>query len=185
VQSVATIYVGANIRYHHATEYTTMDSISVGYLNCRLETHAEGVHASSSAQASSSSSWEPSSNAAACPTPCRVATIDATSCLSAHSDVVPCRRCRSTPWSDAPGSTSRACSGSCLCSPTVFLDLPCRSFSPCLLFCCPALCSLLTMYLFLLDVDQVLRRALPLWVENQALVVFGLGKYASPCLEQG
>lgn len=84
--------------------------------------------------------------------PSRIAAADTSSSLPAYSDIISCRRCRSTPRS-APAPAPRAwfcCSFGPL---TVFFNLPGCRFSPCLLFSCATLCSLLTMRLLFFDIN--------------------------------
>lgn len=46
------------------------------------------------------------------------------------------------------------------------------------------MCCLLTLYFLVLYIYKILTRSLPLWIQNEALVVLGLGKNAGPCLKQ-
>jgi hypothetical protein len=41
-------------------------------------------------------------------------------------------------------------------------------------FCFPALGRLLSLHFLVLDIDKILACALPLWIQNQTLIVFCL-----------
>jgi hypothetical protein len=137
-----------------------------------------------SAQASSSTA-KPSSYATASSPSCRIAAGSPSSGLTTHANVVACRRRRSSSRSGTPASSSST-SSSFWCSfrlSTLLLDSSSGGLLPCLFFSSTALCSLLTMRLFLLDIDEILRCALPLGVEDESLIVLRLGENARPCLQ--
>lgn len=134
----------------------------------------------------STATTQPSSNAAASSTSRRVAAADASSGLPPDTDVARrCGRCGGAAWSCASSSPSGCWLWRpCLCLPALVFCPPCRCIPPCLLFCSSALDSLLPVALFLFNVDQVLRCALPLRVQDQSLVVLGLGEDARPRLQE-
>jgi hypothetical protein len=130
-----------------------------GYL--RRYSYATASRISKSMVASCQAPAPPSQaspNAAPSSTTCGPAAIEASSSLSADSHISSSggRRCGSTAASGYSASSSCAGSGRGLCSPSLFLELPCCCFSPCLLFCCTTLGGLLSISLLLLDGDEVL-----------------------------
>jgi ribosomal protein L37E len=140
-----------NLRYNNADP-----SCRIGYLQYRFGM-AEGAHVKHKFSTQTSSpTTQSSTNATACPPSGRVTTTNTSSCLSAYTDVVSCRRCGRTPWPSTPATSSRACSWCGFCPPAVLLDLPRCCLFPCLLFGSSPLSSLLTVCFFLFNINQIL-----------------------------
>jgi hypothetical protein len=132
-------------------------------------------------------STQPPANPAPRPTTTRgPAAIDpASSRLPSHAILACTRRRRpARPWAPSSPAARR---GLCACFrfPSILLGLPRRRLPPCLLLRRPPLRRLRLVRLLLLQFNEVLRGALPLGVQDEALVVLGLGEDARPGLEEG
>jgi hypothetical protein len=134
---------------------TTMQMHHVGLGTCNIDSarlEKRMFKYQFSAQTPSATT-QSSSYTTACPRFCRVTTTDTSSCLSPHTYVVSGSRCRSTPRPSAPASSSCACSWCRFCPSAILFNLPLCCLFPCLFLGSPALSCLLTMRLFLFNVD--------------------------------
>lgn len=139
---------------------------------------------SSSAISSSKTARSPPRIGRSAPSPRLRRVVSTTATCSIYRT----RRSRPTNTSHSspicPSCPCFGCSCSLGLSPLVFFGLPRSFFSSQLLFHFPSFgCSLL-LYSFPLHVGNVLARPLPRRIEDKTLIMFGLGKYPGPSVEQ-